>query len=239
VEKKGEMFRLDTSRKTYVSRFVIWAAGEYQYPREISFPGAEHCIHNSRVNSWGDLSGEERVVIGGYESGIDAGIQLVRAGKRVTVLSRDTPWLSEEPDPSRSLSPYTRERLAEVLETGRMQLRGEAEVVRVTREANRYYIHLATGERVEASEQPILATGFRSGLCLIRNHFHWDEEGNPVLTDRDESEKTPGLFLAGPRVKHGDVIFCFIYKFRQRFAVIVDEIIRRLGVAVDPDVFQY
>jgi hypothetical protein len=33
---------------------VVWAAGEFQYPRETpgAVVGAELCQHNSRVRSW-------------------------------------------------------------------------------------------------------------------------------------------------------------------------------------------
>ena len=52
--------------------------------------------------------------------------------------------------------------------------------------------------------------------------------GSPLLNDFDESTKTPGLFLAGPAVRHDDHIFCFIYKFRQRFGVVADAIAQGL-----------
>ena len=61
--------------KVLRSRYAVWAAGEFQYPKMSSplFPGSEHCRHNSSVRSWKDLSGDDFVVIGGYESGMDAG----------------------------------------------------------------------------------------------------------------------------------------------------------------------
>ena len=61
------------------SRFVVWAAGEFQYPRAMTeplFPGSELCRHNSSVRSWSDLAGDDFVVIGGYESGMDAASNL-------------------------------------------------------------------------------------------------------------------------------------------------------------------
>ena len=54
-------------------------------------------------------------------------------------------------------------------------------------------------------------------------------EGSPLLTLQDESTKTPGLFLAGPAVRHDSLVFCFVYKFRQRFAVVADAIAQGLG----------
>jgi putative flavoprotein involved in K+ transport len=56
-----------------------------------------------------------------------------------------------------------------------------------------------------------------------------------VLTEEaDESTVTPGLFLAGPAVTHREAIFCFVYKFRQRFGVVAREIGDRLGVDTSP-----
>jgi len=77
---------------------------------------------------------------------------------------------------------------------------------------------------------PILATGFEGSLRLVRKHFELREDGFPLLTDEDESTAAPGLFLAGPAVRHDKHVFCFIYKFRQRFAVVARAIGQRLGL---------
>lgn len=110
----------------------------------------------------------------------------------------------------------------------------------------------------------MLATGFSLGSspsCVLRGLSDWDDTGRPILSpDCDEVEKTKGLFVVGPMVKHTvdvghvddglrvpscakigglktderemlepeDVIFCFIYKFRCRFALVAGEILSRL-----------
>ena len=50
-----------------------------------------------------------------------------------------------------------------------------------------------------------------------------------LLTDEDESTKTPGVFLVGPTVVQGELSFCFVYKFRQRFGIVADAIAKGLG----------
>lgn len=60
-----------------------------------------------------------------------------------------------------------------------------------------------------------------------------------TLSSRDESTKTAGLFVVGPSVRHGNVILCFIYKFRQRFAVIAEELVNRLGIPLETSVTEY
>merc|ERR1740138_117896 len=106
----------DSQTETLGARYVVWAAGEFQYPAETSdtMAGAELCIHNSRVESWANLPGDDFVIIGGYESGADAAINLAKAGKRSTVLASTAAWNVQTPDPSTELAPYTAERLREV-----------------------------------------------------------------------------------------------------------------------------
>ncbi len=93
-------FAVHTTQGIYHSRFVIWAAGEFQYPRLTPFPGAELCLHNSHVRSWADLSGDDFLVVGGAESGIDAAVTLSNLGKEVTVLDSQSTWENESSDPS-------------------------------------------------------------------------------------------------------------------------------------------
>jgi putative flavoprotein involved in K+ transport len=96
------------------AKFVIWAAGEFQYPRNDGFPGAvEHCIHNSQIRSWAEHAKghREMVVIGGYESGMDATVHLVNAGVDVTVLASTPFWSVRTLDPSTELAPFTAGRL--------------------------------------------------------------------------------------------------------------------------------
>ena len=79
----------------------------------------------------------------------------------------------------------------------------------------------------------MLATGLQNGLGPADEHFAFDD-GRPELTERDESTTTPGIFLIGPQVSHNGQLFCFIYKFRQRFAVVADEIAARLDIDRTP-----
>lgn len=214
------------------SRFVIWAAGEFQYPDTTAFPGAELCLHNSLVSSWEDLEGDNFHIIGGYESGIDAAVHLSRLGKNVTVLDRDARWSKFSTDPSVNLSPYTLERLKQEIVHKRIRLVGGSKIKEIRKEDDQFYIDVARKPAPFVSDtQPILATGFKSSLTVIKDLFDWEpEKSYCLLNEHDESVKTPGLFLVGPQVRHDDLIFCFIYKYRQRFGVVANAIGERLGM---------
>ena len=230
----GDAFRLQVGEDEEIeTRFLVWAAGEFQYPDLNVFPGADLCRHNSQVNTWKQMKGSEYFIIGGYESGIDAAINLSNQGKKVYVLDSKARWRDRTTDPSLSLSPFTFQRLkAEIDQNEKIDLIGRTKVREVVKRGKKYYIKVLGKSRPYVSTtKPILASGFKSSLKLIPDLFDWHEEKSyALLNDQDESTKTPGLFLVGPQVRHDDLIFCFIYKFRQRFGVVANAIGERLGL---------
>lgn len=224
----GGGFELETSSGRLKASTVIWAAGEFQYPRLRPFPGAEHGVHNSRVKSWKRLAGDDVIVIGGYESGVDAAVHLANAGKRVRVLERNSIWSSDASDPSITLSPFTWDRLLETPD-GHIEMIDGVEILRIEKQRGGYAVIDVTGERWLTKRRPILATGFEGSPALIRDLFDWRDDGFPMLSSVDESTRAPGLFLVGSLVRHERLVFCFIYKFRQRFGVVANAIGQRLG----------
>ena len=225
VARQNNLFRLETNREAIFASYVIWAAGEFQYPNKEPFKGAEYCIHNSQVRSWEDLSGDDFVVIGAYESGMDAAIQLAKRHKNVMLLDSENQLDNEESDSSYSLSPYTRNQYEQYKDN--IYLKNQAQVLSVTKNGN--YEVQTRNETLQIPTQPILATGFDTSLVLVNELFSF-KDGVIQLTEHDESTKTSGLFLAGPQVQHDNAIFCFIYKYRQRFPIIAAALAERIGI---------
>ncbi len=229
IEDKKDSFILDTSKGTYGSRFVIWAGGEYQYPKTNAFDGEHLCIHYSQISSFSDVIGKDSVVIGGYESGFDAALNLEKLGKNVTLIDNSNYLELIKSDSSYSLSPYTRDRVKESPDT--VDYVPETRVEKVEFVDSRYIVTTIDGQKFTSDDKPVNCTGFDTSLKLVKEMFEF-EEGYPLLTDVDESRKTKNLFLVGPQVKHGTALFCFIYKYRQRFAIVAEEIAKRSGVSI-------
>ncbi|MEM7700248.1 MAG: NAD(P)/FAD-dependent oxidoreductase [Verrucomicrobiota bacterium] len=212
------------------AKHVIWAAGEFFFPRA-DIKGSELCLHNSAVTDWSELPGVEHAIIGGFESGIDAAVHLARAGKSVHVLSRGEPWHQDSPDPSRALSPFTLDRLKDVLQNapGSVRFYKNANIVEVSKVGDDFILIDDEEEPFEISTPPILCTGFHGGLGPVASLFE-DEAGNLVFSEEaDESSKMENLFYSGPMLEHRQSLFCFIYKFRARFGIIARTIADRLG----------
>ncbi|MEM7733903.1 MAG: NAD(P)-binding domain-containing protein [Pseudomonadota bacterium] len=229
LEPDGDWMSLHTDQGEIRADYVIWAGGQFGAPSDAGLVGAEHGWHYSTIQSWRDVPGDEAYVIGGYESGIDAAVGLARSGKHVTVFDLGAPWGGSEKDPSRTLSPFTHQRLDSVLRAGKVTLEGHEEIVALEREEGGIRIYGGNGRSWLTPHPPILATGFKTGTMPIVQWFDYGEHGLPLLTPQDESTALPGLFLVGPEVSHNGHLFCFIYKFRQRFAVVARAIAGRIG----------
>ncbi|MGL4461455.1 MAG: NAD(P)/FAD-dependent oxidoreductase [Planctomycetia bacterium] len=230
VERRSDDFLLTTGCGPVAARFVIWAAGEFQYPLLDPFPGAEHCRSTATLGSYAELPSGSATIVGGFESALDAAVALTAAGRTVRVLAEKALWNDDDPDPSVAVSPYTRTRLEAALETGRLELIGGERVAAVEKDWLGYTLRGAAGGRWTCRNPPILAVGFHGGLSLVDEHFDLRPDGFPELTLDDESTRSPGLFVCGPAVRHDAMVFCFIYKFRQRFPVVARAVAQRLGI---------
>jgi len=236
VEKTDEGFSVKTSLGEIRPDYIVWAGGQFSSPRDKDFPGAELALHSSKAKDWSALDGDEFIVIGGYESGIDAAINLIQNGKSVRLISRGQPWTVDHPDPSVSLSPRTFDRLRQVLrdpEQGeRLELVSDTTIKSIEQIESHWILRDQDDIPMTTTTQPILANGFHSGLGLVSSMFDYDENNLPIFSEEaDESTITQDLFYSGPSLVHRNALFCFIYKFRARFGVIAAEIAYRLGLA--------
>jgi len=235
LQPQANGITLHTNAGMIRARFVIWAAGQFQYPNLAAVPGWEHGVHSSQIRQWTDYPGETILIVGGYESGIDAAIGLANAGKKVKILSRTAPWESDDTDPAVALSPLTAQRLNAALQQKQpIELIGNADIIGIERLGETVKVHSADGRFWTTQSFPILATGFTGSATLIDHWFERDTEGHHILTERDESTLVSGLFRIGPDIRHNGIPLAFIYEFRQRFAIVGQTIAERLGIDTAP-----
>ncbi|MBO6920373.1 MAG: NAD(P)-binding domain-containing protein [Rhizobiaceae bacterium] len=209
------VIELTTNFEKFKCMSLIWAGGEYQYKKVIP--------HTIRVGtSYEDIPSGRHVIIGGAESGIEMAYHLVRNGSSVKIIDPTEQWNQRVSDSSYGLSPFTFSRVRYLKKSGKAEFIAEY-AKEIT--ANK----VVTETRNFSLEFPAIdATGFDISQSLAGKLFDFSK-GYAALNDRDESTKYKNVFLVGPNVQHNKAIFCFIYKYRQRFAVVVSEILHRLG----------
>ena len=233
ITRDGDNFLVETARETLQARNVIWAAGEFQYPRLTGFAGSELCRHTATIPSYDDIDGDDFIVVGGYESGVDAAFHLAYRDKRVRLFDMDCPWEAESSDPSITLSPFTLERMRERQFMRQVELFPNTPVESVTCVDGTYEVTAQDGQRFQTRVPPLLAGGFEGSHRMISYLFEQRDDGSLFLSEDDESTIVPGIFLCGPAVRHNDHVFCFIFKFRQRFAVVAKAVATSLGLPAE------
>ena len=233
VTQDVDRFRIETADKSLSAKHVIWAAGEFQYPRLTGFAGSQLCRHTSNIDRYEDLDGDDIIVVGGYESGIDAAYHLAYCDKRVRLFDADCPWESESSDPSIALSPFTLERMHERAFVEQVELFPNTAIECVTCENGTFEVTAGDGHRYQTSVAPLLAGGFAGSHGLVADLFETREDNSLLLSEDDESTIVPGMFLCGPAVRHNNHVFCFIFKYRQRFAVVAKAIATSLGLPAE------
>ena len=239
IEKNGDVFHLKTDTMTLVATNVIWAAGEYQYPSQNAFTGSELGRHNSTVAKYGDLEGDDFLIIGGYESGIDAAYHLAKSGKKVKVFDINCPWGDESSDPSIALSTFSYERMLHPSFEENVELFSETTIKSITFDNDTYELTTEDGRSFKSKVQPLMASGYEGGHKFVDHLFEQREDGFPLLTERDESTIVPGMFLCGPAVRHEREVFCFIYKYRQRFGIVAEAIASSLDIPTEEFIKAY
>ena len=239
IEKKEGFFHLETNQGTLFANNVIWSAGEYQYPCTDVFTGSELCRHTATVPSYAELEGDDFLIIGGYESGVDAAYHLSNRNKKVRLFDLNAPWDAATSDPSVALSTYSFERMRNPNFEEHTELYPETIVDSVTLTDGIYEVNTEDGQTFQSKVQPLLAAGFDGSHKFVSHLFEQREDGFPSISEDDESTITPGMYLCGPSVRHDGHVFCFIYKYRQRFAIVANAIASSLGIETEEFVAAY
>lgn len=239
ISKKQNTFTLECDEGTLLAKNLIWAAGEFQYPRLDGFVGSDLCRHTSTVPNYGNLDGDEIIIIGGYESGVDAAYHLAKCGKKVVLFDKDNPWNEDSSDPSVSLSTFSYERMRDRAFNENVELFPQTPIISVTRSGKTYNVKTVEGQIFKSQTQPLLASGFQGSHKFVSHLFDKREDGFPLLSKCDESTVTPGMFLCGPSVRHDHHDFCFIYKYRQRFAIVAQAIASSLDIPTEKFIETY
>ena len=239
IEKIDGFFHLNIGDSNLLAKNVIWAAGEYQYPLLDGFEGVELCRHTATVSRYADLEGDNFLIIGGYESGIDAAYHLANNGKKVVLFDINSPWDEESSDPSITLSTFSFERMRNANFENNVRLNPQTPVKSVNLVNGIYEVRTQDGQVFNSDSKPLFAGGFDGSHKFVSDFFDEREDGFPLLNESDESTLVPGMFLCGPSVRHDGHIFCFIFKYRQRFAIVAQAIASSLDIPTDEFVEAY
>ena len=167
--------------------------------------------------------GDEFIIVGGYESGVDAAYHLLVKISACGFLIRVARG-KQKARAKRWVVAVLLERMRTYEFLDKVEVHPNTSIASIVRSEKGFEVITENGESLETKVPPLLAHGFEGSHKLVADLFEPREDGFPLLNEHDESTISPGMFLCGPAVRHNNFIFCFIYKHRQRFAVVAKTI---------------
>ncbi|MCP8968735.1 YpdA family putative bacillithiol disulfide reductase [Ectobacillus ponti] len=195
VEKQEGSFLVRTEKQggeqgVYEARYVIIATGYYDHPNDMHVPGEELDKVSHYFKEAHPYFDRDVAVIGGKNSSVDAALELVKGGARVTVLYRGGTFSS-------SIKPWILPEFEALVRQGTIQMVFHAHVKEITNETLTYE---AEGQTHTIANDFVFAmTGYHPDHSfLTRMGVGIDEAtGRPLYKEETMETNVEGVFIAG------------------------------------------
>jgi len=183
-------FFVKTTKGEYRAKYVIVATGYYDHPNYMNVPGEDLPKVTHYFKEGHPFYNTDCVVIGGKNSSVDAALELVKAGARVTVLYRGSAY-------SPSIKPWILPEFDALVRQGVIQMEFNARVQEITEDAVIYRV----GDEVKSIKNDFVfaMTGYHPDHDFLKT-MGVDieaETGRPVYNPETMETNVPGIFIAG------------------------------------------
>ncbi|MGM9927703.1 MAG: YpdA family putative bacillithiol disulfide reductase [Bacillus sp. (in: firmicutes)] len=211
-------FVVQTSKSTYKTPNVIIATGYYDQPNYMHVPGEQlpHVFHYFKeAHPYFDC---DVTVIGGKNSSIDAALELVKAGARVTVLYRGSEY-------SKSIKPWILPEFDALVRKGIVKMEFQADIMRIEENSITYIVQKQNKKTIKA-DFVFAMTGYHPDHDFLKKMgVAIDQEtGKPSFNEETMETNVQGLFIAGVIAAGNNANEIFIENGRFHGGLIADHI---------------
>ncbi|AOH55546.1 hypothetical protein ABE28_014400 [Peribacillus muralis] len=194
VERVGKRedgkFTVQTSKGDYTALQVIVATGYYDHPNYMCIPGEQlpkvfHYFKEGHPYFSCDVA-----VIGGKNSSVDAALELVKSGARVTVLYRGTEY-------SPSIKPWILPEFEALVRNGTIKMEFNANVDKITEDSVIY--HVGEEEKAVKNDFVFAMTGYHPDHSFLASMgINIDKgTGRPAYNEETMETNVKGIYIAG------------------------------------------
>ncbi|RDE31627.1 YpdA family putative bacillithiol disulfide reductase [Parageobacillus thermoglucosidasius] len=204
VEKQDDgTFLVQTTKGQYRAEYVIVATGYYDNPNYMNIPGEYLPKVTHYFKEAHPYYNTDCVVIGGKNSSVDAALELVKAGARVTVLYRGSGY-------SPSIKPWILPEFDSLVRKGIIKMEFNAHVKEITEDA---VIYEVGGELKKIKNDFVFAmTGYHPDHEFLKKMGVGvdPETGRPLYDPETMETNVRGIFIAGVIAAGNDANEIFI-----------------------------
>jgi thioredoxin reductase (NADPH) len=220
VEKKGNVFIVKTDKQVYEAKQIVIATGYYDHPNYMKIPGEEQSKVYHYFKEGHPYFNKDVVVIGGKNSSVDAALELVKSGARVTVLYRGTEY-------SPSIKPWILPEFEALIRNETIMMEFQANVIEIKENT---LIYEVKGEVKEIKNDFVFAmTGYHPDHGFLKKMgVNIDSEtGRPTYNPDTMETNIEGIFIAGVIAAGNNANEIFIENGRFHGQLINEEIKKR------------
>ncbi|WP_071395616.1 YpdA family putative bacillithiol disulfide reductase [Bacillus tuaregi] len=190
VKKNDSSFLVSTDKAQYEAGAVVIATGYYDHPNYLGVPGEELPKVSHYFKEAHPYFDKDVVVIGLKNSGVDATLELVKAGARVTVIYRGSEY-------SPKIKPWILPEFEGHVRNERIQMVWEAVVTKITEDSLTY---VKDNQEFTIKNDFVFAmTGYHPDKDFLKKMgVEIDgESGRPHYHEETMETNVKGVFIAG------------------------------------------
>jgi thioredoxin reductase (NADPH) len=190
VLKEEEVFNIITDKQTYQAPYVVIATGYYDHPNYMNVPGEDLPKVSHYFKEAHPYFDKDVCVIGGKNSSVDAALELIKAGARVTVLYRGKEY-------SQSIKPWILPEFEALVRNDIIKMEFDAHVIEITEDQVRYK---KDGDEKSIYNEFVFAmTGYRPDHSFLKTlGIQIDEDtGRPFYNPETMETNVAGAYIAG------------------------------------------
>ena len=190
VVKEGKQFQVVTDKQTYQAQFVVIATGYYDHPNLMNVPGEDLPKVFHYFKEAHPYFDKDVCVIGGKNSSVDAALELVKAGARVTVLYRGKEYSS-------SIKPWILPEFEALVRNGIIKMEFNSHIVEITEDQVRY--KKDEEEKSIYNDFVFAMTGYRPDHQFLKTMgiIIDEESGRPLFNPDSMETNVDGIYIAG------------------------------------------
>ncbi|WP_336882930.1 YpdA family putative bacillithiol disulfide reductase [Priestia koreensis] len=216
-------FHLRTTKQTYEAKHVVIATGYYDHPNYMNVPGEDLSKVAHYFKEGHPYFDKDVVVIGGKNSSVDAALELVKCGARVTVLYRGSEYSS-------SIKPWILPEFEALVRNGEVRMEFNAAVKEITEDT---VVYEQNGNECRLKNDFVFAmTGYHPDHSFIQKMgVEIDSEtGRPVHNVDTMETNVEGIFIAGVIAAGNNANEIFIENGRFHGGQIASYVTQKRGV---------
>lgn len=190
VGKQRDFFQIATDKNSYLSRYCVIATGYYDHPNYMNVPGENLPKVFHYFKEAHPFFDKDVCVIGGKNSSVDAALELVKAGARVTVLYRGKEY-------SPSIKPWILPEFESLVRNDVIKMEFNANVNEIT---ENQVVYVKGDKEFAINNDFVFAmTGYHPDQQFLTTMgIKIDEEtGRPIYNPETMETNISGIYIAG------------------------------------------